>query len=522
MYRWYGTRIGTGSARAVLRTGLLFVVLGLLLGACSRPPDNALRFGLSEAPVNLDPRYATDAASARVNRLLYRRLVRFDAQQRPVPELATWTRLTPVHYRFRLGREGRRFHDGSRLNASDVKATYQSVLDPANGSPHRSTLTLIKRIEVVDPDTVDFYLSHPDLQFPGYLVIGILPARAIAAGRQFQDHPLGSGPFRFVAWPQTSRLILQRLSDGQRFVFLEVRDPTVRALKLLRGEIDMLQNDMPAELIAYLRGQRGVRIEEGPGSNFTYLGFNLKDPATRKLAVRKAIAHAIDRRAIIRYVLAGAARPANALLPPEHWAGDPGLRGYRYDPARARALLGQAGYGPDHRLALSYKTSSDPLRVRLATVLQSELGKVGIDVRLQSYDWGTFYGDIKAGRFQMYSLSWVGIKTPDIFRYVFYSTSVPPAGANRGRFDDPQVDRLIDAAGRADSLAEQAADYQRVQARLLAVLPYVPLWYEDQIYVCRSDIAGYRLANDGNYDGLRWVHRRTVSAGDAARAVAAQ
>ncbi|MEJ2687391.1 MAG: hypothetical protein P8124_09340 [Gammaproteobacteria bacterium] len=109
-----------------------------------------------------------------------------------------------------------------------------------------------------------------------------------------------------------------------------------------------------------------------------------------------------------------------------------------------------------------------------------------------------------------------------IFRYVFYSTSVPPAGANRGRFDDPQVDRLIDAAGRADSLAEQARDYRRVQARLLAELPYVPLWYENQVYVCRSDTEGYRLATDGNYDGLQWVHRRHVRTGDARGTLAAQ
>ncbi|HKJ09929.1 MAG TPA: ABC transporter substrate-binding protein [Gammaproteobacteria bacterium] len=507
---------------AVVRAVLLAVIAALLLGGCSRPPDRALRFGLSEAPANLDPRYATDAASARVNRLLYRRLVRFDARERPEPELATWKRLTPVHYRFHLGRQGRRFHDGSELTARDVKATYESVLDPANGSPKRATLAVIKRIRVADPDTVDFYLSHPDLQFPAYLTIGILPAQSIAAGRPFQDHPLGSGPFRFVAWPQTSRLVLQRVADGQRVVFLEVRDPTVRALKLLRGEIDMLQNNMPAELIAYLRRQPGVRIQEGPGSNFTYLGFNLKDPAVRPLVVRKAIAHAIDRRAIIRYVLAGAARPANALLPPAHWAGDPGLRGYGYDPARARALLQQAGYGPGHPLHLTYKTSSDPLRVRLATVLQDELGKVGIAVKLQSYDWGTFYGDIKAGRFQMYSLSWVGIKSPDIFRYVFYSTAVPPAGANRGRFDDPEVDRLIDAAGRADSVAAQARDYRRVQARLLAELPYVPLWYEDQVYVCRAGIEGYRLATDGNYDGLQWVHRGRAGAGDGQGTLAAQ
>jgi len=487
----------------------------VVLAGCSRPPDAVLRFAVASAPVSLDPRYATDATSERVNRLLYRRLVRFDDHARPAPDLARWQRLSPTHYRFHLGTGGRRFHDGSRLTARDVKATYESVLDPRSGSPHRVTLKLIRRITVVDPDTVDFFLSHADALFPGYLVIGILPAEAIAAGRPFQDHPLGSGPFRFAAWPQTGRLRLVRVRDGQVVEFDRIADPTVRVLKLLRGEVDMLQNDLPAELVRYLRRQPGIRVREGRGNNFSYLGFNLRDPVAGQLAVRKAIACAIDRRAIIRYVLAGAARPANALLPPEHWAGNPALKGYPHDPARARRLLRGAGYGPGHPVHLTYKTSTDPVRVRLATIIQHQLARVGIDVKLQTYDWGTFYGDIKAGRFQMYSLSWVGIKTPDIFRYVFHSASVPPAGANRGRFRDPVVDRLIESAEAAPTLRAQARDYRRVEARVLAQLPYVPLWYEDQIFAARAGVTGYRLAADGNYDGLRRVHRQGAGGGAA-------
>jgi len=90
--------------------------------------------------------------------------------------------------------------------------------------------------------------------------------------------------------------------------------------------------------------------------------------------------------------------------------------------------------------------SFDPFRIRLATILQQQLAEAGIQVTVSSYDWGTFFGDIKAGRFQLYSLAWVGIKSPDIFRYAFHSDALPPAGANRGRFSDVQVDHLIDAA----------------------------------------------------------------------------
>ncbi|HEC16069.1 MAG TPA: ABC transporter substrate-binding protein [Sedimenticola sp.] len=464
--------------------------------------------GLANAPANLDPRYATDATSSRINRLLYRRLVDFDAASRPVPALADWERLTPTHYRFTLGEDGREFHGGGRLTAGDVKATYDYILNPDNASPHRATLAMIERIEVRGGDRVDFFLNRADVLFPAYLAIGILPADLIDKGHPFHNRPVGSGPFRFLDWPQEGRLVLERRRDGQRFEFLQVKDPTVRILKLLRGEIDMAQNDLPPEMLAYLKGKEGIRIEQAAGSNFSYLGFNLQDAQTGRLPVRRAIAHGIDREAIIRYVMQGAAQPAQAMFPPAHWAGAKGLEPYEYAPARARALLAEAGYDRAHPLRLVYKTSSDPFRVRLATVIQSQLAELGIEVELRSYDWGTVYGDIKAGRFQMYSLAWVGVKTPDIFRYVFHSDSVPPDGANRGRFSNARVDRLIEQAEAASGLAGQAALYRQLQILLLEQLPYVPLWYENQVFVSRNDIRGYRLAPDGNYDGLIHVRRQ--------------
>jgi peptide/nickel transport system substrate-binding protein len=480
----------------------ILLLCSLMAAACNAPDTEAIRFGLAAAPANLDPRFATDATSERLNRLLYARLVDFDAQARPVPSLASWEQLSATHYRFRLHDQGRRFHDGERLTAADVAATYRSVLAPDSGSPHRATLSLIERIEVLDEDRLDFFLTHADLLFPGYLSLGIVPASGIHGGVPLHRRPLGSGPFRFVAWPQAGRLELARVEDGQRFVFEQVRDPTMRVLKLLRGEVDLLQNDLPPELLDYLSGQDGIRVYRARGGNFAYLGFNLADPDTGQWRVRRAVALAIDRQAIIRHVFRDAARPASALLPPEHWAGAPGLEDTQRDLAQARALLHQAGYHAGHPLRLSYKTSSDPFRLRVATVLQQQLAEAGIEVDIHSYDWGTFYGDIKAGRFQVYSLAWVGVKSPDIFRYAFHSASLPPDGANRGRFSDAQVDALIGRATHAPALAQQAALYRELQALLLERLPYVPLWFEDQFFAARDSIHGYALDAHGDYDAL--------------------
>ncbi len=488
-----------------LRFILLLSVLTLL--ACAPAPDNTLRIGLASAPVTLDPRFTTDATSSRINRLLYARLVEFDERQLPAPGIASWQMISATHYRFTLHKadDGRLFSDGSHLTAQDVKATYDAVLDPANVSPHRATLSMIKRIDVVDDNTVDFYLNKTDSLFPGYLVIGILPASKIAAQHPFNQQPVGSGPFRFVAWPEVGRLQLQRQRDRQNISFIRVSDATVRVLKLLRGELDMLQNDLSPELVTFLQKKPDINVTRTQGSNFTYLGFNLDDAITGQQDVRRAIALAIDREKIIRYVMGGAARPASALLPPEHWAGNTALPEIKYDPDMARALLAKHGYNLNHPVNITYKTSTDAFRVRLATVLQSQLKAVGINVDLRSYDWGTFYGDIKAGNFQMFSLSWVGIKTPDVFRYIFHSDSVPPDGANRGRFQDDMVDRLITVAGKAVTLASQSAAYGELQQRLLETLPYVPLWYEDHVFVSRKGISGYHLGLDGNYDGLQTV-----------------
>lgn len=506
---WSNIHLKIGNLPHHFLKGVLLIFLVMQV-ACAPVSDDTLRIGLASAPVTLDPRFATDATSSRINRLLYARLVDFDDHQLPVPSLASWEKISPTHYRFSLNKSSnaRVFHNGKRLTATDVKATYDAVLNPANASPHRATLSKIQRIETEDENTVNFHLSKADLLFPGYLVIGILPAEKITTKHPFNQQPIGSGPFRFIAWPEEGRLQLQRRKDEQSISFVRVSDATVRVLKLLRGEVDMLQNDLSPELVTYLQKKDELNVMRVRGSNFTYLGFNLDDSITGKQDVRRAIAMAIDRESVIRYVMGGSARPASALLPPSHWAGSSDLVEIKYDPDAARTLLAKHGYSPERPLKVTYKTSTNAFRVRLATVLQSQLKAVGIDVDLRSYDWGTFYGDIKAGNFQMFSLSWVGIKTPDIFRYVFHSESVPPNGANRGRFKDSSVDRLIEVAGDAGSLELQGAAYVNLQKRLLETLPYVPLWYEDHVFVSRKGIAGYGLSLDGNYDGLISVRRQ--------------
>ncbi|MCG2633660.1 MAG: ABC transporter substrate-binding protein [Gammaproteobacteria bacterium] len=502
-------RWGSGGA-SLLRLWVLLSVI-LLISGCSQPQPDDIRFGLAQGPVTLDPRFATDAASARINRLLYRQLVEFGPDFSPVAGIAQWQQLDARRYRFELNEAGRLFSDGSRLTAADVAATYNSLLQVDSGSPHRGGLDMIREIEVIDENHLDFYLSRNDPLFPGRLTIGILPAAAIAAAQPFNQSPIGSGPFEFSAWPEPGVLQIKRRADGQTFSFITVQDPTVRVVKLLNRELDLLQNDLPPELVDMLDARAEIDVVDKPGSNFSYLGLSLADPLTGNLKLRRAIAHGIDRQTIIDYLWHGRARPAEGLLPPRHWASPKNLPAYDYDPELARQLVAEINPG-GKPLELSYKLSNVPLRLRIAAVIQQQLGAIGIDLKLQTYEWGTFYGDIKAGRFQLFSLAWVGVKNPDIFRYVFHSDSIPPAGANRGRLRDARLDALIESAEQAPDLASQANGFQAVQRRAHDLLPYIPLWYEHHVVAMRQEIAGYTLAADGNYDGLEQTVRRNRDA----------
>lgn len=486
---------------------LVVLLAAAVAAGCGERPPGAIRFGLPSAAATLDPRFATDAVSYRIVRLLHRQLVVFDERARPVGDLATPERVSPRRYRFQLDPQAR-FSDGTRVSAADVVATYRSVLDPSSASPHRASLANVRDVTATGPATVEFHLHEPDPLFTGTLVIGILPREAAAPGMPRDAFTRSSGPFELLARESDGSLLLRRRSDGVLFRFLVVRDATVRALKLVKGELDIAQGNIPPEQFAWLSAQPDIVTQRHPGTTFSYLGFNLASGPTESRALRQAIAHAIDREAIISHLLGGYARPANALFPPTHWAGATSLPGYEHDVQAARRLLENSA-----PIALQIKTSSDPLRIRVASAIASQLAEAGITVDIRSLDWGTFYGDVKRGRFEAYALSWVGLKLPDIFRHAFHSASVPPRGANRGRYADAGIDRLIEQAEREAVHDRRVALYHALQERLLYDLPHVPLWFEDQLVVMRADITGYTTGEDGHFDALATTRRKAPDGG---------
>lgn len=490
--------------------------------------EGTLVIALPGAPSSIDPRLATDAYGEQVLQLTHAFLVKRDAAGNPVPDLAeSWEERSPTEVVFRL-RRGARFHDGREVTSADVRYTFGWILDPKNRSPHRSTYGSISGIETPDPRTVVFRLREPFAPFFVGMARGIVPEGAGARG--YTPVP-GAGPYKVDDFQPDESIALSRF-DGYhgrppsiaKVVVKFIPDSNVRFLELKKGSVNFVLNGVDPDLLPSALENRNLVMEEAPGSNVSYLGFNLRDRILSDARVRRAVAHAIDREAIVRTIWKGHADLADSILAPGFWAHADGLPPLRHDPAEAKRLLDRAGFpdpdgdGPKPRFTLTYKTSQNELRRRIAAVLQEQLRRAGIAVEVQSREWGTFFSDIRSGNFQLYGLTWVGIADPDITHYAFHSLQVPPEGANRGRYANDEIDRLVEAGRRELSRPKRKEIYLRVQRLLSRDLPVLPLWVNRNILVRDRRLAGFTLTPDEDYTSVREMRIGTNGGGATGKA----
>jgi ABC-type transport system substrate-binding protein len=495
---------------------LLLCALALMGGvSCSHSaPRNEVVMIIESSPTNLDPRVGTDAQSERIDKPLFDALLRRDEHFNLQPALAErWEIPDPRTYIFHL-RRGVRFHDGRPLTSVDVKWTFDSILSGVIRTAKASTCRDVESIETPDDATVIFHLREPYSSLLWNLsdaAIGIVPR---GSGEDFNRAPIGSGPFRLVSMEQDQQVTIARNQQYWAGApklpavrFIVVPDATTRALELRKGSADVAINSLTADAVFALRADPALVTMTAPGTIYAYLAMNLRDPILRDVRVRQALAYAIDREPIIHYLLRDLARPAASVLPPQHWAFDGDVAQYPHDPRRARELLDQAGYkvGKDgYRFHLNMKTSTEESTHLLTAVLQQQLREVDIALDIRSFEFATFYGDITRGAFQLFSLRWIGgNEDPDIFEHIFASTSTPPRRANRGYYSNPEVDRLIDDARASVDRLRLKADYDGIQQIVARELPYINLWYFDNVLVHSRRLRNVHLSSSGNYDFLK-------------------
>jgi len=504
-----------------LRPGVVCALLVASAACLQRPTanPNVLVVGVTSGPNNLDPRIGTDDVSGKTAQLIFNNLMKLDDRLRVVPDLAE--RLEnpdPTTYVATL-RRGVRFHDGHELTSADVVYTFKSLLEPGFISPRKGAYRMVQAIEPRDRYTVVFTLKEPFGSFPVNLVIPIVPE---GAGASFREHPIGTGPYRFARYAVDDRIELTRFDDyfGGRprndgLVLKIVPDDIMRGLELRKGTVDIVVNDLAPDIVYQLGRDDALQLVESRGTDYQYIGVNLRDAVLADLRVRQAIGYAIDRKAIIDYLRRGLAVPAAGLLPPVSWAFEPGVFTFAYDPAKARALLDEAGYrdpdgdGPQPRMQLTLKVSNLEFNRLQSAVIQQNLRAVGIALDVRTYEFATLYADVLKGNFQLFTLQWVGgaVADPDILRRVFHSTQVPPAGFNRGFFQNPRVDRLLDEAAVATDEAARRERYAQVQRVIAEQAPYISLWCKTNVAVARRTLAGIRIPPIADFTFLKDVSR---------------
>ncbi len=506
-----------------MKKSLIAVISLLAAAGCIRKtpdlPKGTVIFAVEKAASVLDPRYATDSASVKTAHLIYSGLMKLNDNMEMEPDLADSVS-NPDNLTYNISlKKGVLFHNGAELTTEDVIYTYRSIMAKDSGSPYKSAFDKVESIKKTGKYSLVIKLKEPFAPFKTSLSMGIVPKNAADKGIDLNKNPIGTGPFRFMFKVGDRKLALARFDKyyGGRaaapaVLFKAVADDTVRALEVKSGKAHMLQNDIPPALLKDLKNTKGIKVVISDGINYSYIGFNLKDPILGKKEVRKAIAYAINRQAIIKHKLMDTVTAASSLLSPVNWAYYKKVKTYPYNPGLAKKLLDKAGYpdpdgdGPKMRFNITYKTSTNPLRVEIARVIADDLRKVGIGVTMRTLEWGVFYDDVKKGNFQMFSLSWTGVTSPDHYYYCFHSKNVPPRGANRGRYHNPKVDELLEEARTTLDRKERKKLYAQVQYILSDDLPYISLWHEKVILVAQDNLKGYKPRPNADYEYLKYAH----------------
>ncbi len=472
-------------------------------------------------PTNLDPRIGTDGQSERIDSLIFDSLTELDAQRVPRGDLAeSWEMPDAVTYVFHL-RSGVKFQDGRPLTSADVKYTFDSILNRSVTTAKRGSLRLVKSIEAPDPATVIFRLSEPsgwfltDICRPAF---GVVPA---GSGSEVSTDPVGTGPFRFVSAQQDDNVVLERSANYFRTAakieqvrFRVVPEAVVRALELRKGSADLEVSSLAPDMIPVLRGQSSLDVTERPGTNYAYVSFNFENPVLARREVREALAYATNREEIIRYLYRGQAREADGPLPANSWAYEPDIAHYGFDPQRAEELLDSAGFprkvdSGGMRMKLELKTSTEESTRLLGAVLQEQWRKIGIDLDLRSLEPATLFSDISRGDFQMFTLRWIGANNdPEFYEFAFSSKSFPPMGGNRGHYRNSQVDALLDEARVENDLGKRRELFSRIQKIIAEDIPYMSLWFMDNVSVHRKRISDVQLSPTGDYDFLMRIEAR--------------
>ena len=447
---------------------------------------------------SLDPHASNDNPSSRIRVQIYDRLMDLDDNGVPQPMLAeSWERPDDKTIIFHL-RKGVKFHNGDEMKASDVKFSLERALAAPEVS---NILTGINGIEVLDDYTVKVTTEKPMaaiLNNLAHTTIAILSEKATKeAGDKFGQNPVGSGPYKFVSWQSGDRVTLEAFPEYwqgeapiKNVVFRNIVEETNRTIGLETGELDIIYDIQGMDKNKLKDDDRFVVIE-GPQVSMTYLGFNMKKAPYDNPKVREAISYAIDQKPIIDTVFLGAGEAANSIIGPNVW-GYYDVEKYTQDIEKAKALLAEAGY-PDGFKAKIW-VNDNPVRRDTAVILQDQLKQIGIDLAIETVEWGAFLDGTARGDHEMFLLGWGTVtRDPDYGIYELVSTTTMGSAGNRSFYSNPTVDKLLEEGRTELDPEKRKVIYKEIQEIIRKDIPMYMIIYPLQNVVTQKNIKNFKL-----------------------------
>lgn len=476
--------------------GAFLVAGGSPAPSAAQTPSGVLIVGQVAEPKSLDPAAVTAVNDFRILVNLYEGLTRYKSGTLEVePALATGWSISEdgTEYTFSL-REGVSFHDGTPFNAAAVKFNFDRMLDESH--PYHDTgpfplsffFGAVQSTEALDEMTVKFTLDAPyapflsNLAYPTGLIVS--PAAVKASGKDFGRNPAGTGPFRFVRWRANEAVAIERndaywgeAAATREVVFRPITDANTRVAEMLAGGIDLMVEVPPASLGQF--SGDGFSIAEQAGPHVWFLILNAREGPFADKRVRQAANYAINKEAIVNDVLEGTATVAAGPTPPAFaWAYNESLDPYPYDPGKARSLIAEAGaQGAQLTFYVTEGGSGMLDPVPMGTAIQADLEAVGFDVKIETYEWNTFLGEVNPGlegKADMAEMAWM-TNDPDTLPYLALRSGAWPekGGFNSGYYANEAVDRLLEAARTATDQGERARLYREMQAIVHEDAPWV-------------------------------------------------
>ncbi len=534
-------------ARLAIVAGLAQLVACSGAGPTAADERRVFRYNQPEALTSLDPAFARNQANSWAVAQLYNGLLELDATLQPAPALARRYQISPdgKTYTFVL-RRGARFHDseafaggkGRAVVASDFVYSFRRLFDPATASPggwiFRGKVLQDSQGNISDTcfvaandSTLRIHLQAPFIPFLSLLTMPytyVVPREAVAKyGKDFREHPVGTGPFQFKLWDEGNVLLYHRNpgywrrdAQGRQLPYLDVvaisfiADRKTEFLTFLQGKLDFLSGIREGSRDLILNPDGTVRadfqgrfnLQKAPYLNTEYLGFQLDSTgltgeqarqgrALRDGRVRQALSYAINRPELLAYVLNHVGRPGEsgfvpAALPSFSTSKVPG---YTYQPQRARELLRAAGYGPGHPLQLRLSTVAE--RKAVGEYLQKNWADVGVQVQIDINQSAAQQEMVDNGRAAFFSKSWLG-DYPDAENYLalFYSPNFSPAGPDKTHYKSAAYDQLYAQAIREQDVARRTALYQAMDRLIVRDQPVISLYYDEIIRLTQRNVRG--------------------------------